>query len=216
MLVQILIADDDPVTRRLLELRLCSWGHGVVVCGDGRAALNHLTKPDAPPIAVLDWMMPGLDGPEVCRQVRQRQAGSRTPTYLMLLTAKTDRVEVVEGLGAGANDYITKPFHAGELQARVGVGLRCVELQTALATRVDELQTALAQVTQLQGLLPICAYCKKVRDSDNYWDQVENYIGNRSDLRFSHGICPGCYEQVSAEFTAEVTAHASGVEKVLT
>ena len=162
--------------------------------------------------------MPRPDGPEVCRQVRQAQGESRTPKYLILLTAKTDRGEVVEGLQAGADDYITKPFHAGQLRARVGVGARFVELQTALAARVDELQAALAQVTQLQGLLPICAYCKKVRDDNNYWDQVENYLADRSDLRFSHGICPGCYEKVSAEFDVEARSVAgrasSAVEEI--
>ena len=211
--MQILISDDDPVSRRLLRLKLCSWGYEVVACADGQAALTQLTRPDGPPLAILDWMMPGPDGPEVCRQVRQAQGGSRTPKYLMLLTAKTNRLEVVEGLQAGADDYITKPFYAGELRARVGVGARFVQLQAALAARVDELQTALAQVTQLQGLLPICAWCKKVRDDDNYWGQVETYIADRSDLRFSHGICPGCYETVNKEFNAEA---ASAVEEIAT
>ena len=124
--MQILISDDDPVSRRLLEVKLCSWGYGVVACADGRAALTHLTTPDGPPLAILDWMMPRPDGPEVCRQVRHAQGDSRTPKYLILLTAKTDREEVVEGLQAGADDYITKPFHAGELRARVGVGARFI------------------------------------------------------------------------------------------
>src|SRR5439155_4831059 len=103
---------------------------------------------------------------------------------------------IVTGLQAGADDYITKPFDRGELQARLQVGRRIVELQKGLADRVRELEAALSRVRQLQGLLPICAWCKKIRDDQNYWHQVETYIGSHSDARFSHGICPDCLKTV--------------------
>src|SRR5207237_6416573 len=103
---------------------------------------------------------------------------------------------IVTGLTAGADDYIVKPFQRDELHARVRVGERLLELQATLADRVKELEAALARVKLLHGLLPICSYCKKVRDDQNYWQQVESYISAHSGVQFSHGICPGCYESL--------------------
>ncbi len=190
--MRILIAEDDAVSRRLLEATLSKWGHDVVVACDGAEAWRGLEGPDAPPLAILDWMMPDMDGTEVCRRVRA--AASPTPPYLILLTALGGRQDIVAGLTAGANDYITKPFDRGEMQARLQVGIRMVELQRALAARVRDLEQALAQVKRLQGLLPICSYCKKVRKDGNYWQQVETYVSEHSEAQFSHGICPGCWE----------------------
>jgi sigma-B regulation protein RsbU (phosphoserine phosphatase) len=121
---------------------------------------------------------------------------SSTPPYLILLTAKGGREDLVTGLEAGANDYVTKPFNREELRARVQVGVRMVELQQSLADRVKALEEALARVKQLQGLLPICSYCKKIRDDQNYWQQVESYIAEHSQAQFSHSICPDCYEKL--------------------
>ena len=199
--MRILIAADEAVSRKLLELKLGEWGHEVVVCQDGRAALDHLVQRDGPSIGVLDWMMPQLSGVAVCREVRANpDTGAR---YLILLTSKTDRREIVEGLHAGADDYVTKPFDHAQLEARVAAGVRVIRLQEALATRLTELEAALANVRQLQGLLPICAYCRKVRDDGNYWSQVETYISDHTDVRFSHGICPDCLEKAIAEVDRE-------------
>jgi sigma-B regulation protein RsbU (phosphoserine phosphatase) len=98
-------------------------------------------------------------------------------------------------LEAGADDYLTKPFDPQELRARIKVGERILGLQTSLAERVTELEDALSRVKQLQGLLPICSYCKKIRDDQNYWEQVESYISKHTEAQFSHGICPDCYAQ---------------------
>ena len=196
--MRILIADDDAISRRLLQGFLESWGYEVSACAEGTAALAALTAPAAPPLAILDWMMPGIDGTDVCRRLREAGAPSTTQ-YLILLTARTDRTAVVEGLGSGADDYVTKPFDRDELRARVAIGQRIVELQTALAKRVAELEAAAAQVTQLNGLLPICAYCKKVRDDNDYWTRVESYLEERIDVHFSHGICPECFKKVEEE-----------------
>ncbi len=190
--MNVLIAEDDPVSRRLLEATLTRWGYQVVVTVDGRDAWDKLQQPGAPQLAILDWMMPGMDGVQVCRNLRGLK--ETEGVYIILLTAKGEKSDIVAGLDAGANDYVTKPFDREELRARLRVGVRVLELQESLAQRVRELQAALQHVRQLQGILPICCYCKKIRNDQNYWQQVEAYISTHSDARFSHGICPDCWE----------------------
>lgn len=191
--MKILIAEDDPVSRRILEATLVKWGYEVTVTLDGLQAWDLLQREDAPSLAILDIMMPGMDGLEICRKVRQLPHAS--PPYLILLSAMSDKEQVVSGIRAGANDYLTKPFHREELRVRVGVGVQMLALQKALAERVQELEAALSQVKQLQGMLPICSYCKKIRDDQNYWQKVEHYISDHTNVQFSHGICPDCYER---------------------
>ena len=115
---------------------------------------------------------------------------------MILLTIRGGKANIVQGLESGADDYITKPFDQEELKARVQVGARVVHLQTELAARVTDLEAALDHVKQLQGLLPICCYCKKIRDDRNYWHEVESYITTHSQAKFTHGICPECYQKV--------------------
>jgi CheY-like chemotaxis protein len=192
--VKILIAEDERVSRRLLELTLAGWGHEVIVTEQGEEAWAILEQEDPPSLAILDWMMPGMDGIEICRRVRQRKNSSGV--YIILLTAKSSKANIVEGLIAGADDYVTKPFDRDELRARVHVGETVLDLQQKLAGRVIELEEALGQVRVLQGILPICSYCKHVRDDKDYWQSVECYISDHSETKFSHGICPKCYETV--------------------
>ena len=193
-MMRILIAEDDLVSRKMLEATLARWGYEVIVTSDGAEALRALKEPDAPRVAILDWMMPGLDGVDVCRQLRA--ASPAEPAYVILLTAKGNKTDIVNGLDAGADDYIIKPFDRDELRARLQAGLRIVALQSTVAARVRELEDAIARIKTLQGLLPICSYCKRVRNDGDYWQQVESYISDHSDARFSHGICPDCYESV--------------------
>lgn len=188
--MRILIAEDEPVSRCLLKGLLTEWGHEVVACGDGLCALERLQGDDAPKLAILDWQMPGMDGVDVCRRLREKSTSA--PAYLILLTVHQGKDCIITGLEAGANDYISKPFDADELRARVNVGVRVAELQRNLAQRVRELEEALAHIKQLQGILPICMGCKKIRDDQHYWQQVESYIGERSQARFSHCLCPEC------------------------
>jgi len=195
--VQALVADDDRVTAEILSRTLKRWESDVTVVGDGTKAWDYLRGATAPTLAVLDWMMPELDGPGVCRRVRRDLPLGNM--YLVLLTAREGRGDLVMGLDAGADDYIIKPFDAEELRARVQVGVRVLTLQERLAERVAELQAALANVKQLRGLLPICSYCKRIRGDDQYWQQVEGYIAAHSDAQFSHGICPSCYATIAAE-----------------
>jgi len=191
--MKVLVAEDQPVSRHILVANLRKWGYDVTAVEDGTRAWEALQAEKAPPLAILDWLMPGMDGIDICRQIRQ---SPRTrPIYLILLTARRGQEDKIQGLQAGADDYITKPFNREELRARVQVGIRVLELQGALAQRVRELEKALSRVKTLQGLLPICSYCKKIRNDRNYWQQVEGYISDHSQAQFSHGICPECYAQ---------------------
>ncbi len=132
--MKILIADDSIVSRHLLEATLRKWGYDVAVACDGAEALRVLQEPDAPALAILDWVMPGMTGPEVCRQIRQQ--GKEQYTYILLLTSKSLKEDLIAGMEAGADDYITKPFDQHELKVRLRAGTRIVELQTELlATR---------------------------------------------------------------------------------
>jgi len=191
--VKVLIAEDDAVSRRVLEKTLAKWGYDVMTTRDGAEAWAALSTENAPSLAILDLMMPHLDGLEVCRKVRQHIAAG---TYIILLTAKGRKEDVVAGLDAGADDYLVKPYDRDELRARVQAGVRMLDMQKNLSERVQELENALSKVQQLQGLLPFCSYCKSIRDDQNYWQRVDKYIMEHTEARFSHSICPECYEQV--------------------
>ena len=195
--MQVLIAEDDRVTGEILARTLQRWNYTTTVVANGAQAWEQLRSADAPTLAILDWMMPEMDGPDVCRRVRAELPLANM--YLLLVTARESRGDVIAGLDAGADDYIIKPFDPDELRARVAVGVRVLGLQQKLADRVAELQDALNNNKQLRGLLPICSYCKRIRDDNQYWQQVEGYIAEHSDAQFSHGICPSCYATISAE-----------------
>lgn len=201
--MKILVAEDDAVSRKILSVTLERLGWDVVIAKDGDAAwqvFETMKGKGAPELAVLDWMMPGLEGIEICRRLRA------TPgfefVYVILLTSRGDKEDLADGLAAGANDYIAKPFDPVELEARVRVGERMVNLQRSLTARVTELEAALGEVRALQGLLPICSYCKKVRNEANYWEQVDSYLTSHSSLELTHGICPVCMEKMMNELDA--------------
>jgi diguanylate cyclase (GGDEF)-like protein len=136
--VKILIADDSIVSRHLLEATVRSWGYEVIAACDGLEALEVLQQQDAPALAILDWMMPGLTGPEVCARIRQR---AREPyTYILLLTSKSLKEDLIEGMESGADDYVTKPFDRHELQVRLRAGKRLVDMQAELLTAREALR----------------------------------------------------------------------------
>ena len=191
--MKILLAEDDPMYARLLE-RLLEGEYEVGLAHDGVEAWEALQGENPPQLAVLDWLMPRMDGIEVCRRVRQRP--EMAPTYMILLTSRDHIRDILTGFTAGADDYLVKPCDPEELRARVRVGRRVVELQSALEAHVAQLQQALTSVRQLQGLLPICAYCKRIRNDENYWEQLETYLSEHSEATFSHGICPNCYQSI--------------------
>ncbi len=191
---RILIAEDDRTSRLMLESILKKWGYEVVVTESGRGAWEALQAGSPPRLLILDWMMPEVDGLEICRRIRRSE--NLASTYIMLLTGQRQKENVIAGLEAGANDYVRKPFDRDELHARVRAGERVIELQAALAQRVKDLQEALSQIKTLRGLLPICSHCKRIRDDQNYWQQVEDYIAGHSQAEFTHGICPECMESI--------------------
>ena len=154
--MRILIAEDDPISRRVLEARLKQWEYEVISCSDGESAWKMLQQPDAPSLAILDWMMPGMDGLEVCREVRQM--GAEPYTYVLLLTAKSQTDDIIAGLDAGADDYLTKPFDANELRVRLRAGRRIVDLQTELIEAREQLRQ-LANHDSLTGLWNRAAIC---------------------------------------------------------
>lgn len=182
--MRILIADDDPMSTTMLERTLEQWGFEVAVAPDGAAAWERITGDEPPALAIIDWMMPGLDGIELCRRIRATALPA--PLYVILLTARTGRQDLVAGLEAGADDYLTKPFDPDELRARIHVGQRTLAL--------------IADIKRLTGLLPMCSYCKRIRSDRDYWEQVESYITERTDAQFSHGVCPACMVKVLEEF----------------
>jgi sigma-B regulation protein RsbU (phosphoserine phosphatase) len=191
---RILIAEDHYVSRHLLERNLTNWGFQVVTAEDGESAVSILESDNAPSLAIIDWMMPKMDGVEVCARIRSDK--NRPYVYLVLLTAKSQKEEIATGLEAGADDYVIKPFDPDELRARLKVGQRVVALERTLAKQVGDLQDALANVKRLKALLPICMYCKSVRDDQEYWHSIDEYIHSETGTDFSHGICPACMNKM--------------------
>lgn len=209
-----LIVDDIPANLDILRHLLESDGFRVLAATNGPAALQIAARTQ-PDLVLLDVMMPELDGFETCRQLKQDASQANLP--VLFITAQHEVSAVIRGFAVGGVDYIVKPFQKEEVLARVRTHLRLRQLNLALSernreleqltaelrTRTLALEDALANIRTLKGLLPICAHCKKVRDDQGFWQQVEAYVAQRSDARFSHGICPECTRQFYAEYLPE-------------
>lgn len=206
--MKILIAEDDPISRKILQTILAKDGNEVTAVEDGLKALEALQK-ESPDMLITDWMMPDLDGLQLSRQVRALNLPSYV--YIILLTALTEKQRIIEGLDAGADDYVTKPYDKTELLARVRAGERVIKLERSLRQKNAELSDALAQVKQLKGIVPICMHCKKIRNDENYWQQVEEYVAEHTDADFSHSICPECLEEHYPEYTKKKKARETTV-----
>lgn len=192
--MNILVADDDEMGLKTLCDALILWGHAPLAARDGAEAWRLFDRHRATlDLAILDWMMPEMDGLTLCRRIRE---SATHYIHLIMLTGRGHTEDVIAGLKTGANDYVTKPYELDELQARINVGGRIVGLEHELTRRIAELETALAQVKHLQGLLPICSYCKKIRADRDYWQEVEGYVAEHAEVRFSHCICPDCFTTV--------------------
>lgn len=188
--MRILVAEDDTTSRRLLESSLSRSGYDVVCVSDGDEAWRILRSKESPRLAILDWMMPGRDGIDVCRQLRAED--QEHYIYVLLVTSRTRTEDIIAGLEAGADDYLPKPYDPNELRCRVKTGERLLQLESALAHKIAELEDALSHVKQLQGLLPICMFCKKIRDDSDTWHRLETYIERNSGAMFSHSLCEEC------------------------
>lgn len=178
--MKVLAVEDDPSALAILSRALVRLGHEVLTACDGEAALQILAV-DPVRVVVSDWLMPGLDGLDFCRRVRARTGSEYV--YFILLTAQSPSEEnQQEAIDAGVDDFLQKPLQPREIGMRLRVAERIVSFAT--------------QVRQLEAFLPICGYCKKIRDDGNYWQQIESYINARTGTDFSHSICPDCYANV--------------------
>ncbi len=178
--MKILAVEDDAVARAVLKKALQRLDHEVVLAPDGHAALQLLQETPVR-VVVSDWMMPEVDGLELCRRIRRRTGAEYV--YFILLTARDATAEnQVAAADAGVDDFLTKPLDVSELWTRLRVAERILRYTT--------------QVQQLEEMLPICSYCKKIRDDQNYWQQIEGYISERTGSDFSHSVCPDCYTRV--------------------
>jgi len=205
--MRILIAEDDPISRRLLEVLLNRWGHEVVSATDGAAAWQQLISDQRPRLAILDWMMPKIDGLELCQRIRNKITDDYI--YIILLTAREDKEDIIAGLESGADDYVTKPFDHSELQSRIKAGLRILSLKDELSRKVSELEEALEHVKQLQGIMPICMHCHKIRDEGQDWHRLEEYIQQHSEAVFTHALCEECLEKYYPEVAKDKDAKGS-------
>jgi sigma-B regulation protein RsbU (phosphoserine phosphatase) len=176
--MRILIAEDDPVSRRLLERKLTSWGYEVVSCTNGAEAWQELHHEDAPNLAILNWMMPGMDGVQVCKEIRKQRRARYV--YIILLTARDRKRDIVEGIEAGADDYVTKPFNPHELKVRIRAGRRILDMQAELMQREKlsgVLEMAGATCHEFnQPMQVISGYCelllKQGAEDSRFYDQV--------------------------------------------
>jgi sigma-B regulation protein RsbU (phosphoserine phosphatase) len=186
---RILIAEDDPISAKVLEAALSKLGYEPVIAHDGAEAWEIFNREPAR-LIVSDWMMPGLDGLELCEKVRAR---AQTPyTYFILLTAnRTSADNYQMASAAGVDDFLVKPLDREAIRMRLRVAERILKYT--------------AEIRQLQELIPICTYCRKVRDEHHYWDLVESYIQKETGSRFSHGACPECYDKEMERLRAENT-----------
>lgn len=177
--MKILIAEDDPISVKILQITLEQYGHEVIVTADGAEAWDTFDR-DPVRVVVSDWMMPGLDGLEFCRRVRSRPKTEYT--YFILLTAiNTGRDNLRQAMDAGVDDFLKKPLDREAVMMRLRVAERILEFTT--------------QIRMLKDLLPICMYCKRIRDDQDYWQQVESYFHHHTGSNFSHGICPDCFSK---------------------
>ena len=199
--MRILIAEDDRISRRLLEMTLQRLSFEVTITENGAQALEVLNGPEPPQLAILDWMMPEMDGIEVCRALRSQTREKYT--YIIFLTARGQKKDIIEALESGADDYLIKPFDPQELRSRLRVGMRVLKLESALADKVQELEGAMQHVKVLQGLLPICMYCKKIRDDSDSWHRLESYIEKHSAAMFTHSLCSDCRDEHFPKQTKE-------------
>lgn len=202
--IHVLVVDDTPGDCTILDRRLRTLGLDVTIAHDGNIGLVY-AKRDHPRLIIVDWMMPTVNGPTFCQRVRSDP--ELQSTYLLMLTALSGPEATTEALDAGADEFLTKPIDERELLARVRAGLRIANLNADLAannvqlsTKIAELNVAMATISTLEGLLPICAQCKNIRLEDRTWEPIEVYVMKRSTAEFTHSMCEPCLSTLYPNF----------------
>lgn len=200
--IRVLIAEDDFLVSREISRTVKQIGHAVVAeVSSGEEAIEKVCqlKPD---IVLMDIQMPGMDGLQASRHIQ-----ARCPTPVVVLTAYESQDLVERAVETGVGAYLTKPPNTSEIERAIMISMArhadliaCRELYEKLAKRTGELEKALAEINTLKGLLPICSACKKIRDDQGSWEQIEVYIKHRSEVEFSHSICPECARALYPEF----------------
>lgn len=189
--MKVLLVEDDATQRLALEILLEKLGHEVVPCDNAQDGFERVERDPQISAVVSDWNMPGGDGLDLCRRIRRLERD--TYTYFILLSVNRPTAEnQLRAFDAGVDDFIGKPAHGDELRLRLHVARRIIGFAV--------------QVRQLESFLPICSYCKRIRDDENYWRQIEEYVGARTGTQFSHGICPTCAEKVFKVETEKLKA----------
>jgi sigma-B regulation protein RsbU (phosphoserine phosphatase) len=179
--VKVLAIEDQPVAALQLRAVLKSLGYDAELVTNGSDAWQALRQGGFR-VVVSDWRMPGMDGLDLCRMVRSR--GGDYVYYILISSTKITKESRAEALAAGVDDFLPKPVEPDELGMRLHVAERIINLS--------------AQVKQLESFIPICSHCKKIRDDRKYWQEIETYFAQQKGTRFSHGICPDCYQHVLA------------------
>jgi DNA-binding response OmpR family regulator len=185
--MKILALEDQPVPAMLLKALLKAMGHEVELVTDGATAWSQL-EAGGYRVIVSDWRMSGIDGLDLCRMIRKQ--GGDYVYFILISSQKITHENRRLALDAGVDDFLMKPVDPEELGMRLHVAERIIGLA--------------AQVKQLESFIPICSYCKKIRDDRKYWQEIENYFSQQQGAKFSHGICPDCYDRVVAPQLAEL------------
>lgn len=200
-MMKVLVAEDEPISSRILVNHLQKWGYEVCPTRNGREALEAVKSQSDISLVILDWMMPQVNGIEVCHEIKKLPNSKFM--YVIMLTSRGEVNDLAKAFESGADDYVVKPINSIELRARVRAGERIIQLKQTLSDKINALEDALANVKKLQGILPICAWCKRVRDDEDYWRNVEDYIKSHSLAEVSHGICPDCLDKYFGDKSLE-------------
>lgn len=189
--MSVLVVDDTRINVDLLVILLQKRNYNVCVAESGKEALQKIAT-NPPDLILLDIMMPEMDGYETCLRIKNNPLSKHIP--VIFITALSETKDKIKGFEVGGVDFITKPFEVQEVLARVKAQLTIQHLNKTLAAKNSELEKALAEVKSLQGIVPICSKCKKIRDDDGFWQRVEQYVSDRTGAKFSHSYCPSCLQ----------------------
>ncbi len=224
----ILIVDDDLITQELFKGLLEKQDYNKIqVSSSGEQALE-LIKDDPPDLILLDILMPGIEGYEVCEKIKADNTTAHIPIIMVTGGAVQADEAIQKSFNAGAIDFITKPIRPMEFLARINSGLTIKKNHDLLANEIKnrhqieeekeklikELELALSEVKSLKGIVPICSHCKNIRDDEGYWNKLELYIQKHSEAEFSHGLCPDCSEKLygGEDWYKEMKAQKKGIK----